>query len=209
MAACASKSQYTPGNPKRAPVLHVVSLCWPFEQLFDKLLVRKMGFCIQSSVPRIDSTTSAQWGPDYCSPMCQCLSFSPWYSSGLSPFQKLSLSLPRTSVTISDAAGRFEIPHWLTTGLLVDTRIWHLWNHFNTLHEFCFPLIFEMYLATRRCGAHRNFFSIIPSYFKIEIVGKCCSWNTLCSKGNINYFFVMFSRKIRSTHLRFHRIFLK
>ena len=36
-------------------------------------------------------------------------------------------------------------------------------------------------------------FSMIPTYFKIEILAKCCSWTTLCSKGLIaKYSIVLF-----------------
>ena len=50
------------------------------------------------------------------------------------------------------------------------------------LHEFFSLSVFEILLKigcyclpTHRRGVHRKFF-IIPSYFKIEIVDKCCSF---------------------------------
>ena len=37
-------------------------------------------------------------------------------------------------------------------------------------------------LPTHRHGSHRKFYFIIPSYFKIEYLSKCCSWVALCNK---------------------------
>ena len=56
----------------------------------------------------------------------------------------------------------------------------------NLLDEFCFPSIFLRYLPRQAFIVYRliyaiviGIFSMIPSYFKIEIFTKiCCSWIT-------------------------------
>ena len=86
----------------------------------------------------------------------------------------------------------FVFKKWLSYKFIYHYTI--LQNPINPLLlELCFPSIVLIYsktwsysLPTHRLSTHRNF-SLISSYFKIEIFAKCCSWTMLCSKGLIEY----------------------